>query len=90
MWLEDASSLSYKLALVQRYNLGGVAMRALWDEGNDPRVWDLVREYQTATQAAEAPADSQFAVLWTVTEPDGQDPGKDHGAGPECLYLDGS
>ena len=72
VWLEDAGSLSHKLALVRSFNLGGITMRALWDEGNDPRVWDLVREYQTAGQTAEPPADSQFAVLWTVTRPDGQ------------------
>jgi len=72
VWLEDANSLSHKLALVRSYNLGGIAMRALWDEGNDPRVWDLVREYQASAQMTEAPADSQFAVLWTVTKPDGQ------------------
>jgi hypothetical protein len=66
VWLEDASSLARKLALLRRFSLGGIAVRALWDEGNDPRVWDLVREYQAAPQAAEAPADSEFSVLWTV------------------------
>ena len=66
VWLEDASSLSRKLDLVSRFNLGGVAVRALWDEGNDPRVWDLVREYQSSTQEAVAQVDSDFSVKWSV------------------------
>lgn len=66
VWLEDASSLAHKLAMVHRFSVGGIAMRSLWDEGNDPRVWELVKEYQATAQMAEAPADSEFAVLWTV------------------------
>ncbi len=68
VWLEDASSLSRKLDLLSRFNLGGVAVRALWDEGNDPRVWDLVREYQASAQAAVAPVDSSFSVVWSVED----------------------
>jgi hypothetical protein len=64
--LEDASSLSRKLDLVARFNLGGVSMRAMWDDGNDPRVWDLVRQYQASAQAAVPPVDSNFAVRWSV------------------------
>ena len=66
VWLEDASSLSRKLDMLGRYNLGGVAIRAMWDEGNDPRMWDLVRDYQASAQAAIARVDSSFAVVWSV------------------------
>jgi hypothetical protein len=72
VWLEDASSLSHKLALLNSFDIGGVAMRALWDEGNDPRVWDLVRTYQTAAGAAGGPLDSTFSVLWSVEGASGQ------------------
>ncbi|HSJ56062.1 MAG TPA: hypothetical protein VLC95_02715 [Anaerolineae bacterium] len=66
VWLEDASSLSRKLELLSRYNVGGVAIRALWDEGNDPRVWQLVRDYQSSAQVALSTIDSKFAVVWSV------------------------
>ena len=66
VWLEDASSLSHKLDLLGRFNVGGVAMRALWDEGNDPRMWEVVRDYQASAQAAVAPVDSKFSVVWSV------------------------
>jgi len=66
VWLEDASSLSRKLEMLAGYNLGGVAIRAMWDEGNDPRVWDLVRDYQASVQAAVTPVDSSFSVVWSV------------------------
>jgi len=46
VWLEDANSFAQKLSLARRYNLGGVAVRDLWDQGNDPRLWDLVQEYR--------------------------------------------
>jgi cell division septation protein DedD len=66
VWLEDASSLSRKLDLLSRFNVGGVAVRALWDEGNDPRIWELVRDYQASAQAAVALVDSSFSVVWSV------------------------
>jgi hypothetical protein len=68
VWLEDASSLSQKLSLLDRFNLGGVAVRAMWDEGNDPRVWSLVRDYQASAQAEMEPVDSSFSVVWSVAE----------------------
>jgi hypothetical protein len=71
VWLEDASSLSRKLDLLSRFNLGGVAVRAMWDEGNDPRVWGLVRDYQALAQAAAQPVDSSFSVVWSVENADG-------------------
>jgi len=66
VWLEDASSLSRKLALLERFDIGGVAVRALWDEGNDPRMWDVVRDYQSSAQGAVALVNSDFSVVWTV------------------------
>jgi spore germination protein YaaH len=66
VWLEDASSLSRKLDLLGNYNLGGVSLRAMWDDGNDPRIWDLVRDYQSSAQAAVAALDSHFSIVWSV------------------------
>jgi len=71
VWLEDASSLSRKLDLLRRFNVGGVAVRALWDEGNDPRMWSLVRDYQSSAQAAVVPVDSSFSVVWSVENESG-------------------
>jgi cell division septation protein DedD len=71
VWLEDASSLSHKLELIRRFNLGGVAVRAMWDEGNDPRIWELVRQYQASAQAAVAPMQSNFNVVWSVADTTG-------------------
>jgi len=66
VWLEDASSLSYKLGMLRRFGIGGVTVRALWDEGNDPRLWEVVREYH-ATPLSTVPArSSDFSLLWTV------------------------
>ncbi len=54
--------MSRKLELLSRFNVGGVAIRALWDQGNDPRLWDLVRDYQASAQASVAPVGSTFSV----------------------------
>ena len=67
VWLEDASSLSRKLALLAHYNVGGMAVRAMWDEGNDPRIWDLVREYQASAETNVSPVDSTFSLVWNVS-----------------------
>lgn len=66
VWLEDASSFANKLALARRYNLGGVAVRSLWDEGNDSRLWGLVQEFQASTSSAPAAQASEFNLVWTV------------------------
>ncbi len=66
VWLEDASSLSRKFDLLSHYNVGGVGLRAMWDDGNDPRIWDLVREYQSSVQSDVVPVDSNFSVVWSV------------------------
>jgi hypothetical protein len=71
VWLEDASSLSRKLALMSQFNLGGVAFRNLWDEGNDPRIWDLIREYQASLHAPVAPVSSTYSVMWSVEDASG-------------------
>jgi hypothetical protein len=71
VYLEDASSLGHKLELLSRFNLGGVAVRALWDEGNDPRIWNLVREYQSSAQPTVSPVASNFSVLWSAEGPAG-------------------
>jgi cell division septation protein DedD len=66
IWLEDASSLSRKLELVSRFCAGGVSLRAMWDQGNDPRMWELARMYQASVRGAVAPVDSSFSVVWSV------------------------
>jgi hypothetical protein len=71
VWLEDASSLSRKLDLLGHFNLGGVAIRAMWDEGNDPRMWDVVREYQASVQPNMVPVESNFSVVWSVESAEG-------------------
>ena len=42
IWYENSWSAAYKLDLVNRYNLGGVALWRLG--GEDPQVWPLIRE----------------------------------------------
>jgi hypothetical protein len=66
VWLEDANSFALKLAMARRFNLGGVAVRSLWDQRNDPRLWDLVQAYQASTSSAPAPLASEFNLIWTV------------------------
>ncbi len=68
IWLEDASSLGHKLTLLSRFNVGGVSLKALWDEGNDPRMWEVVRQYQAAPQMLASPVDSNFSLIWRVED----------------------
>ncbi|MFC2029487.1 hypothetical protein ACFLWA_02020 [Chloroflexota bacterium] len=71
IWLEDAGSLGAKLALLSRFNVGGVSLEALWDEGNDPRMWEVVRQYQAAPQMPASPIDSNFSLVWRVEDTSG-------------------
>ncbi|MFQ5886578.1 MAG: hypothetical protein ACE5II_05015, partial [Anaerolineae bacterium] len=41
LWLENAASIAHKLELAARFNLGGVALQDLLEEGNDERIWEV-------------------------------------------------
>ncbi|HIC93216.1 MAG TPA: hypothetical protein EYP09_03085, partial [Anaerolineae bacterium] len=69
VWLEDAGSMAHKLRLAARYNLRGVAVRGLGDEGNDRRIWAVLRQF---AQLAVPEVESQFAVVWTVQGAEGE------------------
>ncbi|MEA3345387.1 MAG: SH3 domain-containing protein [Chloroflexota bacterium] len=68
VWLENSSSLAYKLRLVQKYNLGGVTVEDLASRENDPQMW---RTLQTFAQQATPQGGNQFTVWWTVRGPAG-------------------
>jgi len=63
VWLENATSMAHKLDLVSGYNLKGVSVPALLDEGNDERIWDVLQEYMGSVTPA---VDTEFAILWTL------------------------
>jgi hypothetical protein len=63
VWLEDATSMAHKLDLASKHNLKGVSVQGLLAEGNDERMWDLLREYLNSVTPE---ADTRFAVVWTV------------------------
>jgi len=68
VWLENAASIAHKLQQLAKYNLGGAAFAYLLEDGNDPLVWQVVREYHTRTIPEMR---DPFAVVWTVTDADG-------------------
>ena len=63
VWLENATSMAHKLDLVSKYNLKGVSVPGLLEEGNDEQMWDVFQEYLSSVTPA---ADTQFAIVWTV------------------------
>jgi len=69
VWLENSSSLAHKLRLIQKYNLGGVAVEDLANEENDPQMWQVLAEF--AHQAVPQ-GGNQFTVWWTVHGPTGE------------------
>jgi hypothetical protein len=63
VWLENATSMADKLALVSGYNLKGVSVPGLLDEGNDERIWDVLQDYMSSVTPA---VDTEFAIVWAV------------------------
>ncbi|MDD3653802.1 MAG: glycosyl hydrolase family 18 protein [Desulfotomaculaceae bacterium] len=45
VWFENASSLTYKLDIIKRYALGGIAIWRLGME--DPQIWSVINSKQT-------------------------------------------
>ncbi|MEA3338097.1 MAG: SH3 domain-containing protein [Chloroflexota bacterium] len=69
VWIENAASIAKKLELVGDYNLKGVVLEHLFEEGYDPDVWSVVREFL----AGEMPErSSNYSVVWSITDPTGQ------------------
>ncbi len=69
VWLQNADSIAYKLRILARYNLRGVAFQHLLDDGNDDQIWQVVREYHTQTIPTMT---NEFAVVWTVVDSSGR------------------
>ncbi len=69
VWLENAASLAHKLEILKAYNVQGFTLENLPAGGLDPDLWPLMREYQ---QGSIRPIDSNLAVEWTISSPDGQ------------------
>ncbi|MBI3732636.1 MAG: hypothetical protein HY259_04150, partial [Chloroflexi bacterium] len=67
--LETPESVAFKMALVSRYNLRGVAFRGLLSAGADASLWSAIAQYR---QAAAAKAGVSYEVVWTVTDSKGQ------------------
>lgn len=65
--LQNAATLSRKLALLARYHLGGVSLLDV--PQSDPRIAQVVAQYQAE---GVAPLESRFAVVWQVEDSGGQ------------------
>jgi hypothetical protein len=68
VWLENASSLAYKFNMLSAFNVRGIAVENLLVEGNDPQVWNTLREFHTRNVTADA---GQMAVMWRVQDETG-------------------
>ena len=68
-WLGTPQWLRQRMTLVERYHLGGVALRDLFAEGNLPDMLTSVAEYKMQTAAAVY---AMPEIAWQVTGPAGQ------------------
>jgi len=68
-WLGTPQWLRARMTLIERYHLGGVALRDLMTAGNMPDMLTSVAEYKTQTAAAIY---TMPEIVWQVTGPDGQ------------------
>ena len=68
IWLENAASLSHKLRLISRYNLGGVVLQSLLASDADPEIWQVARAFQTGDLVERQ---SQLALAWRISNSSG-------------------
>lgn len=69
IFLENAESIAHKLELARAFNLKGVTVKGLLEEGSDERVWEALSQYAAALPLT---IESQFAILWQVTDAEGE------------------
>ncbi len=70
IWLENAASLSHKLNIASRFNLGGVVLQNLLSGDSDPEIWPIARAFQ-AGELSER--ESQLALVWRVNSSSGSE-----------------
>lgn len=68
IYFENAASIARKLRYVADYNLRGVAVRDLLNEGNDARIWEVVRKF---LDLVIPPVESEYSVVWRVHNEEG-------------------
>ncbi|MGA9348467.1 MAG: hypothetical protein WBW48_06645, partial [Anaerolineae bacterium] len=69
VWLGSAECIAHKLELIAQYNLRGVTIANLLDQGNDERVWEVVRQFRELTAPS---VESRFELIWTVEDATGK------------------
>lgn len=79
--LENADSVSKKIALALEYNLRGVALRDIINDGVDSRAWEALKQYRQ-TQAPKYQASP--AIMWRVN---GQNVGKSAITDPKFTWT---
>ncbi|HZQ06236.1 MAG TPA: hypothetical protein VFD70_06615 [Anaerolineae bacterium] len=64
VWLENADSLSKKVALALKYNLGGIALANYQQKsGLDDRVWTVLENYKSMQPTI---VDDQLKLVWSI------------------------
>lgn len=71
VWLEDGLSISHKLLMVSQYNLRGVAVQNLLEDGNDAQVWSTISQF--AKESLSSPTSKKYDVVWTVADTSGNE-----------------
>lgn len=68
VWIENAFSLAYKLALVRRFGLGGVVLDSTNQGEVDEQLWPTLRAFaQQGAVTTSEPTASQLAARWQST-----------------------
>jgi len=68
VYLEDATSISYKLNLLRKYNLVDIALQTPESGDIDPNIWSVLLQFQTGV--ALATTYEPVAVAYTVYDAD--------------------
>lgn len=81
VWLENADSLSRKVALALKYNLGGIAVAAYDSKnGADERIWTVLENYKSMQPTT---VENQLQLVWKV---DGKEVGKTSVEDPRIIW----
>ncbi len=71
VYIEDASSVSHKLALLSKYNIMDVALKPPDDHDIDPNIWSVLQQFQLQTGIAQTVGDEEVSVAYTVYDAEG-------------------
>ncbi|MEM7344200.1 MAG: hypothetical protein AAF485_08145 [Chloroflexota bacterium] len=68
VYLGNIAEIPAAVTMARHYNLGGVSIQTVADDGENPALWNLISQLETTTPDL---SDLEYSVVWRLRDEDG-------------------